>query len=237
MKTYLRILFGSAIVVVFLLATATTARAGFITVYNNFNPGLNGGFGYDPLDNYQIGGGANGGYPNEAIGQSFKVNQSGTLSSITVALYYFDIGPNAGTISIDSSTSSHLPGTVLESWNVSNLPTATGAMLPPTTVLDTSDLALTAGTTYFVVASSSATSTLAWAYNDTGVSANQAISFTGAPGPWGTLSETWGAFEVVEAQAPPAPEPSTIALLGIGLATLGGNSLRRRWRRQGNASR
>jgi PEP-CTERM motif len=230
MKRQLRIPLGLGIAVALLLTTADGARADIITDYNNFNAGQNGGYGYNPLSSWLVGG---DGSINVAVGQVFTAKATGTLDQITLALDYFSTGTNQGTISFRSDNGG-VPGTVLENFKVSGLPTANGGLLPPTTVTDVRDLMLTAGTNYWVVVFTAKADNLAWMWNDTGAMGPQADSFTGGTPPWGTSLETAGAFSVTEVTVSdpdpvPVPEPPTLALLSLGGLALAGW---RRWKKR-----
>lgn len=204
-----------------LMAAANPARADF-TVYSNFGPG-NGGQDYNTGTGWTVGNDFSG--DDYAVGDSFTA-QAGTLSTITLALE-FSAGPNAATVSLCSDAGG-VPDGVLESWTVSNLPPLDGSFHTPLTVTDSTNTVLQAGTTYWVVVSTSATSSLAWNWNNTGAVVNHAEAPDGAT--WFASPDTQGAFSVTESggQNPTAPEPSTLTLLTLGVGALAGYGLRRR---------
>jgi hypothetical protein len=209
-----------------LLAAANDARADF-TVYSNFSPGQS----YNTTSGWLVGNDFGG--DNIAVGDTFTASQTGTLSQITVALEYFSSGPNAATVSLRSDAGG-TPGGVLESWSLTNLPTDDGNFHTPTTVTDSTNAALTAGASYWVVVSTSASSAMSWQWNNTGgggVTGNHATSYDGGA-TWFASADTQGAFSVTEnVPTNVVPGPSTLSLLIVGLGALAGPRLLRRRRR------
>ncbi len=127
-----------------------------------------------------------------------------TLQSISLALIY-DEGTNSAQISLTQDAGG-LPGNVLESWTVNNLPAESPPVL--TTVGDTLGLTLEAGQQYWVVAESTAAGTdtlLYWYLSSQG---------TGALIQFGSLHwvPLFGqlAFEVTGAALPPAVNPGGV---------------------------
>jgi hypothetical protein len=106
------------------LAAAGGARAAFVA-YNNFGPG-NGGLDYNVNGGIFLGSTRKG--TNEADGVQFTPSQTGTLSQITVALEYIS-GANAATVSLRADAGG-LPGAVLESFNLTDLPPLPTPMKP-----------------------------------------------------------------------------------------------------------
>jgi PEP-CTERM motif len=204
-----------------LLVTASDAKAD-ILVFNNFGSGDS----YQNAAGWLVGNDFSGN--NIAVGETFTAGTTGTLSQIKLALE-FVAGANAGTVTLRSD-SGGAPGAVLESWSVSSLPVDDGAHHTPITLTDSLSLSLAAGTSYWVVASTSTNSTLTWQWSNT-ATGNLATSFDGGA-TFSTGVDTQSAFAVSELQSNTAttPEPSTLALLTIGTAALAGNRLRRRQR-------
>jgi hypothetical protein len=208
---------------ILLLTTASGVRAGI--VYSNFGAGNS----YNTSVGWTLGNDFSG--DNIAVGDTFTVSQTGTLSQITVALT-FDFGVNAATISLRSDLGG-TPGAVLESWSVSSLPPDNGNPQPLTTVTDVSNAALVAGTNYWVVVSTTASSGVTWMWNNIGtggnpVAGNHATSYDGGS-TWSASNDSQSAFSVTE-NLPTAstPEPGTLTLLTIGFGMLAGRRLRHR---------
>jgi hypothetical protein len=220
--------FSPAIALALLLGAGTGARAGF--VYNNFGP-ANGGLDYNTSIGWTVGNDFSG--DNVAVGETFTASSSGTLSQITLALQYV-AGTNAATVSLTSDAGGQ-PGSVLESWSVSGLPPEDGNFHTPVTVTDATSQALVAGTSYWVVVTTTADASLSWMFSNTGgggnpVQANHATSFDGGS-TWSTATDSQAAFSVSTADVVvAAPEPSAIVLLGIGLSGFAVKGLRRRQR-------
>jgi len=194
-------------------------------VYSNFGA-ANGGNDYQTGLSWTVGNDLVG---NSAIGEVFTVAQTGTLATIAIALQFVS-GTNAATISLRADAGG-VPGAVLESFSVSNLPVDDGAFHVPTTVTDSVNAVLVSGSDYWIVASTSASNLLSWKFSDD-VAGNQASSEDGGS-TWGFVDiETQGAFRVTEnvLRVSSVPEPSTLALLNVGAGIRAGNWLRRRWR-------
>src|SRR5262249_4736271 len=155
------------------LALSGTGRADDV-VYNNFGAG-NGGLDYNTGSYHTLGNAPNPA-ENWVAGEKFTPSQTGSLSQITIALLYLG-GTNAGTVSLRADNAG-LPGAVLESFSVTSLPSGDGHFHAPLTVTDTLNQPLVAGTPYWVVASTTTSSHLAWNLNNTGATSD-AISSDG----------------------------------------------------------
>lgn len=202
------------------LASTSGARSDFV-VYNNFGASD----AYNTNVSWTVGNPGTG--QNFVPGDSFTPTQSGTLSKIVIALEWIS-GPNTGTVSLEADAGGLPSGTVLESFSVSSLPPFDGSFHTPLTLTDTINAPLVAGTTYWIVASTTAGSLLGWNENSTSATGSHAESSDGGS-TWSTSTNTQGAFRVTENLTQTAvPEPSSLALLGIGLGVLAGHRLRRR---------
>jgi hypothetical protein len=204
-------------------ALPASARADVI-VYNNFGAG-NGGNDYQTAVGWTVGNDFSG--DNVAIGEKFTPSTTGTLSQIILALEYV-AGPNAGTVSLRADNAG-VPGATLESFSVSSLPPSDSNFHTPLDLVSVTQPALSAGTPYWIVASTTIASSLSWMFNNTSATASHATSFDGGT-TWVANNDTQGAFRVTEnlRVTTGVPEPSTLALLSIGLGAFASKRLRRR---------
>jgi len=223
----------AAVMVAATICVGTATRVSADTIqYSNFGP-ANGGLDYYTGAGWTVG---NAGV-DFAIGETFTALNSGTLSQITLALELIT-GTNAAMVSLQTDSGGAPSGTVLESWSVSNLPPDDASFHTPITVTDATSAQLVGGTSYWVVASTTLTSTLSWMLSNTGrggnaVLATHAFSFDGGS-TWHTSISTQAAFSVTELGTPGpttgTPEPSTLALVCIGTGVLAARRLGRRRR-------
>jgi hypothetical protein len=195
--------FRGAVLAFFVLA-AGQARADVL--YNNFGPG----------DSYQTGNSwIIGRFPGTSItwvqGDPFRVTGGDfTLDRLTLALSWV-AGPNEADVQLRADAGG-LPGATLESFHFSNLgnfgnnnpPVAANSLLHPL---------LSAGAQYWVTASASDLTDIAWNLNSTGDRGPHAQSQNG--GPFSLVDSDRGAYRV-EATPSPVPEPGTLLLCGIG---------------------
>jgi hypothetical protein len=154
---------------------------------------------------------------------AFTPTSTAYLTGLDLALGHV-AGTNAVTVDLMSDASG--PGAVLESWNVSGVPT-NGICCPMTALSGNGTLLLESGTTYWVaVLPGDSVAFDSWAYNSTG---DTGTVFENMGSAWALYATgpgvTVGAFEV---QGSPVPEPDTLGLLGGGLLVLAG-LLRRRF--------
>jgi hypothetical protein len=195
-----------------LLLLSSTAKADII--FNTFGPG----------DSYNTGVGWTLGVPGlyQDVGLAFTpAGNTYTLDRLVLALGWVT-GTNAVDVSLMTAVGG-LPGSVLETWHVTNLPTF-GAGGPPITMDSVLHPFLEEGTQYFVVSSVplGESTWAAWNWNIAGTIGPLAYRQNG--GAWSAFTDVQTALR---AEGSPVPEPSTLSLLSLGVVSL----LARRWRR------
>ena len=99
------------------------------------------------------------------IAASFAPGASSTLSGINLPLSNIS-GTNGAVVSLLNNASGGIPGTVLESWSVSNLPSYSQAAVTLTSVVSKLNPALQAGQTYWVEVQPLATDTMDYWYTN-----------------------------------------------------------------------
>jgi hypothetical protein len=171
-----------------------------------------------------------------ALGISFSFVPTSTayFTELDIALDagYFtgdgvvDLGSDSATVEL-MSDSAGSPGSALESWNVSGLPSFIGACCSLISLPGDGTILLDSGTTYWVAAFAG-DDEIWWNENATG--AIQGLSSWTAGYGWTNypLPYIGGALEVQGVSA--TPEPGTLTLLGSGSLGLAG-LMRRRLRR------
>jgi len=192
------------------VALPSTSRAGTITVYSNFGAGNS----YDCCNAYtESGAGSFTGFNAlQAMAFTNATGQNLTLTQIDIA-DSFVTGNNSMTLNLYADNAG-VPGAVLESWTVNNLPDL-GTCCAVATVFDSAGVVLLNGATYFIAPASDDVTWEAWNWNTIGMSGAGAISTdvgaTWVPGPY----DPNGAFDVLGKSA--VPEPSGVLLTGTGL--------------------
>ena len=187
-----------------LLFIASEARADTI-VFSNFGPGMtfNQTQGVSVTASNLFG---------DIPAHAFTPSQTVTFSSAQLAMLLV-AEPNHFQVLLMTS-SGGLPGNIIETITVT-MPTSAGIV----TANSALHPVLTSGTQYWLAVFAPEPNTFGiWhlALND--FSTPQALAFNSPTGPWVVNNVTRSAFQI---NGEPIPEPSTMLLLGTGLAALG----------------
>lgn len=157
---------------------------------------------------------------------------SGFVSPGNFSLEQIDVGlsnvtgTNSATVSLWTDAAG-VPGTLLGSWSVSNLPAFGATDSALTTISGISGIDLLAGAAYFLAVAPGAGDT--WdTWNWSTVSTGDVLYSTDGGATWGTNggAQALGAFVLIGSTGGSVPEPITITLFGAGLA--GAAAMRRR---------
>jgi hypothetical protein len=195
------------------LSLAAPAIAPASVIFTNFGAGHS----YDTTGGNPIGNAFDG--SNYAEGDTFTPAASATFGSVQVALSCSFGCPAAENFTIAvSSDAGGGPGALIESFNfpattlgplgTNNVPVTAASILKPL---------LTAGTPYWITVTSSLSYSIAWNWNLTGDTADQAISIDGGSSWFSPSGLTPGAFEVNSATTSPVPEPNAGLMISGGL--------------------
>ena len=209
------------VVLVVLIGAATIpSAASSVLIYNTLGPGND----YQCCIGYTISGPAS--TPGWIIqGNQFTALASATVSEIDVALGYEAGLVSDATVSLWTD-SGGLPGVMLGSWGVTNLP-AFGTCCAVASITGLGGPVLVAGSPYFLVLSASGDTWDAWNWNSQGFIGTDVFTFDGGV--------TWveddlvvmGGAVIIGTASVPTPEPMTCILLGTGILGLSG-AVRRR---------
>jgi MYXO-CTERM domain-containing protein len=212
----------AACVVVFAAGVAGPARADVL--YSNLGPG----------ESYQQNGGLIESGPNTILGpfrQGFAFTVGGTdtvFDSARLALGLIS-GANEMDLRLYNDVNGR-PNTVIEAMHLSGqMPIfamyGSGHLVESDSALHP---LLQSGGTYWLVPFAFGDTDVGWNYNTQGGSGPDAFSFDVEPTSWGVVQGALqGAYEV-NGTPSPAPEPSGLALAGVGLVGMVGFAWRRR---------
>jgi hypothetical protein len=198
------------------LALALPAVAPASVIFTNFGSGMS----YNTTGGNAVGNAFDGN--NYGEGETFTPSATATLGSIEVELSCAVSCPASDNFTIAlRSDSGGSPGGVIEGFVFTNTTlNSLGLNNTPITAASVAMPTLTAGTAYWVTVMSSINDAIAWNWNSTGDSANQAISPDGGANWFAPSGLTPGAFQVNSAAGTATPEPTTLMLIGGSLSLL-----------------
>ena len=188
-----------------LLFIASEARADTI-VFSNFGPGMT----FNQTQGFAISG--SNLFGGVISAHAFTPSETVTFSSAQVAMLLVAEPNNFQVLLMTSSGG--LPGNIIETITVT-APISSGIVVSNSALHPV----LTSGTQYWLAVFAPEPNTFGlWNFALNDFSTPQALGFTSPTGPWVPNNVTRSAFQI---NGEPVPEPSTVLLLGTGLATLG----------------
>ena len=158
-----------------------------------------------------------------AEGDSFVSAGNFNLASISLALSYVFPGsvPDDFNVALRNNSGDAPGATVLEAWTVHGSALGgLGTNHSVLTLISVFNPVITNGTRYWVTVSSDLNNSIAWNWNSTGDSNDEAISLDAGSSWFSPSGLTPGALELDGQVIIPTPEPSTIVLLCTGFLTL-----------------
>jgi hypothetical protein len=163
-----------------------TAEAGLATIFTNFGPkkdtydGTGGWIAAGPQDTYTN--------QQQDVAIPFTPSSNATVTRIKVPFQYYGYGKNAGTIAL-ASDASGLPGAVLATRDLKNLPVFGIGCCKMTVWILKTGVQVTAGTQYWIVATTdkkSIDSAYVWDYTWDGEL--ETVALQDNLGGWGTVT-------------------------------------------------
>jgi hypothetical protein len=149
-----------------------------------------------------------------AFGFGFSPSTTALLGQIDVGAIFYVSGTNSVQFTLNSD-SSGLPGAVLDTWNVSNLPTSNPVCCTLETLIPHASITLNSSAEYWLIAYPGAADTYAdWRGNGLGISGPYAYTLDGGATFTPLSGVATGVFDVL---ASDVPEPRTFALLAAGI--------------------
>ena len=202
-----------------IIAIGCAARVHAAVIYSNLGP--NDSFSTSP-GTYPVWNLTSGGFIERAAAFTVPGSQNVQFGSAELG-FHLQTGTNSANVKLAADASGNIPGSIIESINISLPPPSAN----PTIVTATSNTnpTLIAGNTYWIIASVNFPGTMAtWGPNTTNTPGGNATRTNFQNGQWfaqppfGQGSMRINSLEI--------PEPAACALVAIGLACIAG--MRRR---------
>lgn len=197
------------------LLTALTAQAQLIVADTYGAPGAT------PQNGWLVSGTNASFGGQQTVGSMFRPSVSGELDALVLALgdlssmgYASTNGYNVALMTVDLE--SNLPGTLMESWSVSNVPGYVSDYFNFVRLDSALTPELMAGTRYYIVASGVDGATGAWQWSPDLPAADLLFYYENPGLGSGTEVNNLGAYRVL-VSANAVPEPSTYGLAGVAV--------------------